>query len=80
MAVSILFTYGLQFYVPVDILWRKIQHRIPAPRHNIAQIAMRTGIILITGAIAAAVPKLEPFISLVGSVFFSILGNYNLII
>lgn len=76
MALAILFTYGLQFYVPVDILWRKVQHRIPAERHNVAQITMRTGIILITGAIAAAVPKLEPFISLVGAVFFSILGIF----
>uniref|UniRef100_A0A1B0CAN0 Putative amino acid transporter n=1 Tax=Lutzomyia longipalpis TaxID=7200 RepID=A0A1B0CAN0_LUTLO len=74
IALAILFTFGLQFYVPMDILWRKIQDRIPKEKHNISQIAIRTGIILIMSAIAAAVPNLEPFISLVGALFFSTLG------
>ncbi|XP_055382276.1 proton-coupled amino acid transporter-like protein CG1139 [Condylostylus longicornis] len=76
MAIAILFTYGLQFFVPMDILWRKIQHKIPENRHNITQFVLRSGIIFITGGIAAGVPKLEPFISLVGAVFFSLLGLF----
>jgi len=76
MAIAILFTYGLQFYVPNEILWKKIQHKVPEHRHNITQIVLRTGIVIITGGIAAAVPKLEPFISLVGAVFFSLLGLF----
>lgn len=74
MGLAILFTYGLQFYVPMDILWRKIKHRISKEKHNMSQILIRSGIVLCTGAIAAAVPKLEPFIGLVGAVFFSVLG------
>ncbi|GAB0094803.1 proton-coupled amino acid transporter-like protein CG1139 [Sergentomyia squamirostris] len=74
IALAILFTFGLQFYVPMDILWRKIKDRIPKEKHNISQIVIRTGIILICSAVAAAVPNLEPFISLVGSLFFSTLG------
>uniref|UniRef100_A0A1L8DEV4 Putative amino acid transporter n=1 Tax=Nyssomyia neivai TaxID=330878 RepID=A0A1L8DEV4_9DIPT len=74
IAIAILFTFGLQFYVPMDILWRKIQHRIPKERHNLTQVVLRTGIILICSAVAAAVPNLEPFIALVGALFFSTLG------
>lgn len=75
IAIAILFTFGLQFYIPTDILWRKIKHRIPEARHNITQILMRTGIIILMGGVAMAVPNLEPFIGLVGAIFFSILGK-----
>ncbi|XP_067626457.1 proton-coupled amino acid transporter-like protein CG1139 isoform X2 [Eurosta solidaginis] len=74
MAVAILFTYGLQFYIPNELLWRKINHKFDPKNHNRTQLLLRTGIILITGGIAAAVPNLEPFIGLVGAIFFSLLG------
>lgn len=60
----------------MEILWNKIEHKIQPQRHNIAQISIRTGIILIMGAVSMAVPKLEPFIGLVGAIFFSILGLF----
>lgn len=59
----------------MDILWRKMNHKVPKERHNITQILMRTGIILLMGGVAMAVPNLEPFIGLVGAIFFSILGK-----
>lgn len=76
MAVAILFTYGLQFYIPNEILWKKISHKFNEKYHNRTQILLRTGIILISGGIAAAIPNLEPFISLVGAIFFSLLGKF----
>lgn len=76
MALAIFCTYPLQLYVPNDILWRKINHLFPESRHNIAQILLRALICLITCGVAAGVPDLEPFIGLVGSVFFSILGIF----
>lgn len=76
IAIAILFTFGLQYYVPMEILWRKVSGKIAPQRHNVAQIAIRTGTILVMGAFAMAVPKLEPFIGLVGAVFFSILGLF----
>ncbi|KAG4076176.1 hypothetical protein HA402_014725 [Bradysia odoriphaga] len=76
IAIAILFTFGLQYYVPSDIFWRKIQHRVRKERHNVTQIVIRAGFILILAALAAAVPDLEPFIGLVGAVFFSILGLF----
>lgn len=39
------------------------------------QYIIRTVIIIATGGVAAAVPNLEAFISLVGAIFFSILGK-----
>uniref|UniRef100_A0A2M4A0X7 Putative amino acid transporter n=1 Tax=Anopheles triannulatus TaxID=58253 RepID=A0A2M4A0X7_9DIPT len=76
IALAILFTFGLQFYVPMDILWRKIQHKIPKNKHMISQIALRSGIMIIMGGVGLAVPELEPFIGLVGAVFFSSLGLF----
>lgn len=78
IGIAILFTFGLQFYVPMEVLWRKIQHRIKKENHNVAQILMRAGCILIMGGVAAAIPKLEPFIGLVGAIFFSALGKSSL--
>uniref|UniRef100_A0A0K8UWL5 Proton-coupled amino acid transporter 1 n=1 Tax=Bactrocera latifrons TaxID=174628 RepID=A0A0K8UWL5_BACLA len=76
MAVAIQFTYGLQFYVPNDILWKMIAHKFNEKNHNIIQIALRTVIILISGGFCLALPSLEIFINLVGAIFFSILGIF----
>ncbi|XP_067626431.1 proton-coupled amino acid transporter-like protein CG1139 isoform X2 [Eurosta solidaginis] len=76
MAVAILFTFGLQFFIPNEILWRKINHKFNEKNHNITQIMLRTGIIIVCTCICLAIPNLEPFISLVGAVFFSLLGIF----
>lgn len=73
IGIGILAAFGLLYYVPIDILWRKIQHTIPERRHNCAQIGIRIGSILLIGAFAMAVPKLDAFIGLVGAIFSSIL-------
>nr|XP_036231250.1 proton-coupled amino acid transporter-like protein CG1139 isoform X3 [Bactrocera oleae]XP_036231251.1 proton-coupled amino acid transporter-like protein CG1139 isoform X3 [Bactrocera oleae] len=76
MAVAILFTYGLQFYVPNEILWKKIAHKFNERNHNIVQIIIRAVIVVVSGGICLAIPNLEIFISLVGAVFFSLLGIF----
>lgn len=76
-AVAIQFTFGLQYFVPMDILWRKFSPRIPEQKHNVAQISMRSGCILIMGVVAIIVPSLNPFIGLVGGIFFSFLGEFH---
>lgn len=58
------------------MLWRKINHKFSPEKHNMVQILLRTGIILVSGGVAAGIPNLEPFISLVGAVFFSLLGIF----
>jgi hypothetical protein len=48
-AVAILFSYGLQFYIPTTIAWPDIEQRIPKGFENIAQIVFRIVTIICTG-------------------------------
>ncbi|CAH2035381.1 unnamed protein product, partial [Iphiclides podalirius] len=73
IAVAIFFTYSLQFYVPMDIIWRNVRHWFGA-RKNLAEYSIRIAIIILTLCIAIAIPNLGPFISLVGAVCLSFLG------
>ncbi|EFA01717.1 Proton-coupled amino acid transporter 4-like Protein [Tribolium castaneum] len=76
IAIAVFFTFMLQFYVPCDITWRKLARKIPEKHHNVSQIVMRTILVCFVTGIAAAVPKLDAIIGLVGSVFFSTLGLF----
>lgn len=78
IGTAVLFTFALQFYVTIDVLWRRISPSIPKDKHNVSQILFRAGIILLMGGVSAAVPKLEPFIGLVGSVFFPVLDIFRI--
>lgn len=72
--LAIFFSYGLQFYVPVMILLPWVHSKVSRENHLKAEFALRYGLVLITFALAAAVPKLDLFISLVGSVSSSTLA------
>jgi solute carrier family 36 (proton-coupled amino acid transporter) len=61
IGLAILFTFGLQFYIPMDILLRKLENTMAKSR-NIKEIGLRTFIMLVMGGIAVAVPDLEPVI------------------
>lgn len=76
IAIAVQFTFGLQFVVPMEILWGKLSPKISERNHNIAQIGMRTASVLAMGVIAIIVPQLGPFIGLLGAVFFSFLGLF----
>ncbi|EDS35423.1 proton-coupled amino acid transporter 1 [Culex quinquefasciatus] len=67
-AGAIIFTTGLYYYVPMEILWRKIGHRIPEARYNLAQAGIRFAILVANVGLAMLVPQLEPFIGFVGSI------------
>lgn len=74
IAAAVVFTYGLQLFVPLEIIWNAIKpffsHRYAA----MGESMMRICIVLLTVILAILVPELDPFISLVGAIFFSILG------
>lgn len=75
IAAAVFFTYSLQFFVAMDITWRKLlKDRLPLRFHNLGQVVARSIIVTLTAGVAAAVPDLEPIIGLVGSICFSILG------
>ncbi|RVE44648.1 hypothetical protein evm_010667 [Chilo suppressalis] len=74
VAVAVFFTYCLQMYAPMDIIWTRLQGYVPLKLHNLGQIVLRTFSVTITVVLAAAVPDLGLLISLVGAIFFSTLG------
>lgn len=73
--VSVFVTYGLQFYVPVNILWPKIEHRLSSPRaKSVGNVVFRILLILFTGAIAMVIPHLDLLIALIGALASSSLA------
>ncbi|XP_076623501.1 solute carrier family 36 member pathetic [Colletes latitarsis] len=66
-------TFGLQFYVCLDIAWNSLKHRFQK-KPLLANYILRT--VMVTGAVLLAVilPNIEPFIGLIGAFCFSILG------
>uniref|UniRef100_A0A1B6LYL8 Amino acid transporter transmembrane domain-containing protein n=2 Tax=Graphocephala atropunctata TaxID=36148 RepID=A0A1B6LYL8_9HEMI len=75
MALAIFLSYGLQFYVPMSIIWPSIKANI-ADEHSqrVAQLLIRTGLVIFTFGLAAAIPNLSDVISLVGAVSSSTLA------
>ncbi|CAB3259053.1 unnamed protein product [Arctia plantaginis] len=73
IAVAIFFTYSLQFYVPMEIIWKNVRHWFGAKK-NLAEYSIRVALVVMTVCIAIAIPNLGPFISLVGAVCLSFLG------
>ncbi|XP_031357706.1 proton-coupled amino acid transporter-like protein CG1139 isoform X1 [Photinus pyralis] len=73
IAVAIFFTYSLQFYVPMEIIWKNLKHHFGA-RRLLVEYIVRIQLVVITVVIAVAIPNLGGFISLVGAVCLSTLG------
>ncbi|XP_049827482.1 proton-coupled amino acid transporter-like protein CG1139 isoform X3 [Schistocerca gregaria] len=76
LAVSIFISHSLQNYVNIDILWNsylseKFEKR---PHKIIFEYIVRISLVTITFLLAAAVPNLELFISLFGSLCLSAIG------
>nr|XP_026491466.1 proton-coupled amino acid transporter-like protein CG1139 [Vanessa tameamea] len=74
VAIAVFFTYFLQMYAPMDILWMRLKGKISQRFQNHGQILMRSLSVILTVILAVAVPDLEILIGLVGAIFFSTLG------
>ncbi|XP_046978720.1 proton-coupled amino acid transporter-like protein CG1139 isoform X2 [Vanessa cardui] len=74
VAIAVFFTYFLQMYAPMDILWMRLKGKISQRFQNHGQILMRSLSVILTVVLAVAVPDLEILIGLVGAIFFSTLG------
>lgn len=69
ICLGILFSYALQMYVPIEILWPHILKRWgPFKYSSLTDIIFRSSLVLITFILAEAIPHLSLFISLVGAV------------
>lgn len=73
IAVAVLFTYALQFYVPMEIIWKAVKNNF-GPKKTLAEYGIRISLIILTVILAILIPKLGAFISLVGAVCLSMLG------
>lgn len=68
ISLAILFTYALQFYIPIDITFSIIQKKWGPMKHPIfAELAYRTALVIVTFALAELIPYLNLFISLIGA-------------
>ncbi|VVC91657.1 unnamed protein product [Leptidea sinapis] len=74
IALSIFFTYPLQFYVVFDIFKRYTDPYLKDNCKNITDIGGRIVGVCLCVAIGIALPLLEQIINLVGACFYSILG------
>ncbi|KAF7265887.1 proton-coupled amino acid transporter-like protein acs isoform X1 [Rhynchophorus ferrugineus] len=74
IAVAIFFTYALQFYVPMEIIWKALKNNFSADKQNFANYTIRIVLVILTVVLAILIPNLGAFISLVGAVCLSMLG------
>ncbi|XP_063236047.1 proton-coupled amino acid transporter-like protein pathetic [Bacillus rossius redtenbacheri] len=73
IGLGIFLTYGLQFFVTLEIAWVGIKDKFPN-NQIIAEYILRTILVVITVVLAVAVPTIGPFMGLVGAVCFSLVG------
>ncbi|XP_037035317.1 proton-coupled amino acid transporter-like protein CG1139 [Bradysia coprophila] len=75
-ALATFISYGLQGYVPVSIVWGTYLSKVweDSDYKIYYEFAVRILIVLITSAVAAAIPFIGLFISLVGALCISVLG------
>ncbi|XP_037297285.1 proton-coupled amino acid transporter-like protein pathetic isoform X1 [Manduca sexta] len=74
VACVMLLSFALIFYVPVDIVWKRVHEKIPARGQRWGLAGIRLVGTLFTVGLACAIPKLELFMELVGAVCLSVLG------
>ncbi|XP_075972277.1 proton-coupled amino acid transporter-like protein pathetic isoform X2 [Anticarsia gemmatalis] len=74
IVLAIFFTYTLQFYVPMEIVWRNTKEHVAQKYHTLAQGIMRAVFAILTVIAAATLPSLEQVIGLEGAFFYSFLG------
>ncbi|XP_062546629.1 proton-coupled amino acid transporter-like protein CG1139 [Armigeres subalbatus] len=75
-AVAIFISYGLQCYVPVDIIWNVylVQRYKDSNNKFVYEMLVRIVVVIVTFLLAVAIPRLGLFISLFGALCLSALG------
>ncbi|KAK4017027.1 hypothetical protein OUZ56_031983 [Daphnia magna] len=70
LVVAICGNYAVQFYVPIPIMWPTLSKYAARYTKNdfAAELAFRTFMVLVTLLLAAAIPKIDLVVSLVGAV------------
>ncbi|KAF4527573.1 hypothetical protein B566_EDAN016156 [Ephemera danica] len=74
IALAVFCTYGLQYFVCLELSWDAVKARYKGGNPKLAEYIVRTLLVTSTVVLAVAVPTIGPFIALIGSLCFSILG------
>ena len=75
LSLAVFFSYALQFYVLMEILGPNvIQPRVSKEWYSLTDYSVRVLLHLITFGLAATVPWLDLFVSLIGSIKMSTLS------
>uniref|UniRef100_A0A0A9W394 Proton-coupled amino acid transporter 1 n=1 Tax=Lygus hesperus TaxID=30085 RepID=A0A0A9W394_LYGHE len=74
LGLAIFFSYGLQFYVPMKIVWPPIERNLREEYRYPAELVTRTVLVIFTFFLAIAIPNLSAVISLVGALSSSTLA------
>lgn len=73
IGLAVFFTFGLCFYVCIEISWNSLKHKF-TKRPTLVNYMLRTVLVTSSVLLAVAVPKIGPFVGIIGAFFFSILG------
>ncbi|KAH8370866.1 hypothetical protein KR093_005251, partial [Drosophila rubida] len=73
IALAVYCTFGLQFYVCLEIVWDAIKEKC-TKRPTFVNYVLRTVLVTAAVVLAVSVPTIAPFMGLIGAFCFSILG------
>ncbi|KAK9695930.1 Transmembrane amino acid transporter protein [Popillia japonica] len=74
VCAQVMFTYAIQLYVPVTIVWPMVAEKFgPFKYELLILLVFRTTLVLLTLAIAEAIPFIDLVISLIGAICSSLL-------
>ncbi|XP_065087439.1 proton-coupled amino acid transporter-like protein CG1139 [Ochlerotatus camptorhynchus] len=73
-AIGILVSLGFTLYIPMEIIWPRLEQKIPLKWHNLGQITIRSALAISMVGFALVAPKVESFIGLLGSFGTAILS------
>lgn len=73
IGLAVLVTFGLQFYVCLDIAWTSMKSHFTS-RPTVANYILRTLLVIASVILAIVVPKISPFVGFIGAVCFTMLG------
>ncbi|XP_041986662.1 proton-coupled amino acid transporter-like protein pathetic [Aricia agestis] len=73
IALAVYCTFGLQFFVCVEIMWNGIKANF-TKRPDFAEYVTRTIMVTLCVLLAVAVPHIAPFMGIIGAFCFSLLG------
>ncbi|XP_072765917.1 proton-coupled amino acid transporter-like protein pathetic [Anoplolepis gracilipes] len=74
ISLSVLFTLGLAYYVPISVLWPMIRTRIATKSllyHRLHETSLRLGGVIGTTLLAIAVPQMVPLLGLLSALGMS---------